>query len=111
VKDPASFAGLIIREKDPENLEFPFSSLNSFVTPNEQFFIRSHFAVPQLNPRSWRLGIEGLVDRPCQIDYNELLRLPSRSVTTTLECAGNSRIFLTPKVGGLQWGLGAVGNA
>lgn len=111
VRDPASFAGLIIREKDPENLEFPFSSLNSFVTPNEQFFIRSHFAVPKLNPRSWRLKIEGLVDRPCQIDYNDLLGLPSRSVTTTLECAGNSRIFLTPKVGGLQWGLGAVGNA
>lgn len=28
----------------------------------------------------------------------------------TLECAGNSRIFLNPKVGGLQWELGAVGN-
>jgi DMSO/TMAO reductase YedYZ molybdopterin-dependent catalytic subunit len=111
VRDPASFAGLIIREKNPENLEFPFSSLNSFITPNEQFFIRSHFAVPKLNPRSWRLTIEGLVDRPCQIDYNDLLSLPSHSVTTTLECAGNSRIFLTPKVGGLQWGLGAVGNA
>ncbi len=109
--DPVSFSGLILREKEPENLEFPFSTLTSFITPNEQFFIRSHFAVPKLNPRSWRLTVEGLVDRPFEINYTDLLSLPSRSMMMTLECAGNSRIFLTPKVGGLQWGLGAVGNA
>ncbi len=109
--DSVSFSGLILREKDPENLEFPFSTLSTFITPNEQFFIRSHFAVPKLNPRSWRLTVEGLVDRPLEISYKDLLNLPSRSMMMTLECAGNSRIFLTPKVGGLQWGLGAVGNA
>jgi len=109
--DPVSFSGLILREKDPENLEFPFSTLSTFITPNEQFFIRSHFPVPKLNPRSWRLKVEGLVDRPLEINYTDLLSLPSRSVMITLECAGNSRIFLTPKVGGVQWGLGAVGNA
>ncbi len=43
--------------------------------------------------------------------YDELLRMPSRTITMTLECAGNSRIFLSPKVGGLQWELGAVSNA
>ncbi|MEE9123456.1 MAG: sulfite oxidase [candidate division NC10 bacterium] len=109
--DPVAFSGLILREKEPENLEFPFSTLTSFTTPNEQFFIRSHFAVPKLNPRSWRLNVEGLVDRPFAINYTDLLSLPSRSMMMTLECTGNSRIFLTPKVGGLQWGLGAVGNA
>ena len=29
----------------------------------------------------------------------------------TLECAGNSRVFLVPAVRGSQWGHGAVGNA
>ena len=111
IRDHVSFSGLILREKDPENLEFPFSTLTSFITPNEQFFIRSHFSVPKVSPRSWRLKVEGLVDRPFEISYNDLLNLPYRSIMTTLECAGNSRIFLTPKVGGLQWGLGAVGNA
>src|SRR5207248_55820 len=37
--------------------------------------------------------------------------MESRTVTATLECAGNNRIFLEPKVKGVQWGLGAVGNA
>ncbi len=110
-RDRVSFPGLIIRDKEPENLEFPFSSLNSFIIPNEQFFIRSHFAVPNLDLRSWRLKIEGLVDHPSEISYDDLLNLPSRTVIMALECAGNSRIFLTPKVSGLQWELGAVGNA
>jgi DMSO/TMAO reductase YedYZ molybdopterin-dependent catalytic subunit len=109
--EPQPFTGLIVRDRDPENLEFPFSALNSFVTSNEQFFVRSHFAVPKLEPDKWRLSVEGLVKQPCQITYDELLKMPSRTVMMTLECAGNSRIFLSPKVSGLQWELGAVGNA
>lgn len=109
--DPRPFAGLIVREKEPENLESPFSTLTSFVTANEQFFIRSHFAVPKINRDTWRLQVEGLVRHPCELSFADLLKLPSRTVTMALECAGNSRIFLSPKVSGLQWELGAVGNA
>jgi DMSO/TMAO reductase YedYZ molybdopterin-dependent catalytic subunit len=32
-------------------------------------------------------------------------------MTVTLECAGNGRSFLTPRVGGEQWALGAVSTA
>src|SRR6185437_15466187 len=49
------FTGLIIREKEPENLEFPFSALNSAVTPTEQLFVRSHFPVPPTDLKTWRL--------------------------------------------------------
>src|SRR5205814_4074868 len=105
------FAGLIVRERDPENLEFPFSAIHSLVTSSEQFFVRSHFAVPKLERESWRLKIEGLVKHPCELTWEELQNMPSRTVMMTLECAGNSRIFLSPKVSGLQWELGAVGNA
>jgi len=28
-----------------------------------------------------------------------------------LECAGNTRVFLVPQVEGVQWELGAAGNA
>lgn len=111
ISEPAPFAGLIVRDRDPENLEFPFSSLNSLVTSNEQFFVRSHFAVPKLRQENWRLKIEGLVKHPCELTWDELIKMPSRTVSMTLECAGNSRIFLSPKASGLQWELGAVGNA
>lgn len=105
------FQGLITREKEPENLEFPFSALNQHVTDNDQFFVRSHFPVPKIDVATWRLKIEGQVERPCELSFEELTALGSRSVMSTIECAGNGRIFLSPKVDGLQWELGAVGNA
>lgn len=103
--------GLIIREKMPENLEFPFSSLNSFLTPNERFYIRSHFAVPTLDKQSWRLKVEGAVRTPLELTYDDLLKMPSRTGAATLECAGNGRVFLIPAAKGAQWQLGAVSNA
>jgi len=108
---PQPFTGLILRDKEPENLEFPFATLRSFVTPNEQFFVRSHFPVPKIDPAAWRLKIEGLVERPCELSLGELVGFRTRTVVATIECAGNNRIFLSPKVDGLQWELGAVGNA
>jgi DMSO/TMAO reductase YedYZ molybdopterin-dependent catalytic subunit len=108
---PNSFQGLIVREREPENLEFPFSALSSSLTPNEQFFVRSHFSVPKMDAKTWRLKVEGEVERPLELTYEALTQMPSQTVAMVMECAGNSRIFLSPKVGGLQWELGAVGNA
>ncbi len=105
------FPGLIIREKSPENLEFPFSALRESIVPNEHFFIRNHFPVPQVVESNWKLTVEGHVERPFELSYAEICELASEEVTMTLECAGNSRIFLEPKVAGLQWEQGAVGNA
>src|SRR5690348_8435347 len=64
---PPRFPGLIVRQRQPENLEFPFDTLDSFLTPNERFYIRSHFAVPSLSASSWRLKVEGAVERPFEI--------------------------------------------
>lgn len=106
-----SFPGLIVRMAQPENLEFPFAALNDFITPNEQFFVRSHFAVPKIDVKSWNLIVEGAVRQKLELTLDNLLKLPSRRLTATLECAGNGRVFITPAVPGLQWGHGAVGNA
>ena len=46
-----------------------------------------------------------------ELTYDELTKMPARSQVSLLECAGNSRAFLTPKAKGVQWDLGAVGNA
>ncbi|MGI8890846.1 MAG: sulfite oxidase [Chthoniobacterales bacterium] len=102
---------MIIREKEPANLEMPFGALAGWTTPNEQFYIRSHFPVPQIDRASWRLRIEGAVESPLELSYEDLCGLPSTTIPATLECAGNGRVFLVPKVKGTQWELGAVGNA
>ena len=102
---------MIIREKEPANLEMPFGELDGFFTPNERFYIRSHFPVPEADLATWRLCIEGVVEKPRTWSYDELRALPAKTLPATLECAGNSRVFLVPKVRGTQWELGAIGNA
>jgi DMSO/TMAO reductase YedYZ molybdopterin-dependent catalytic subunit len=102
---------LIVREQEPLNLEMPFSSLDGFITPNELFYVRGHFPIPEISVTDWRLKIEGEVEEPFELSYDELRGLPSRTIAATLECAGNNRIFLEPKAKGVQWELGAVGNA
>ncbi|MFZ3376874.1 MAG: sulfite oxidase, partial [Chthoniobacterales bacterium] len=85
--------------------------LDGFITPTEAFYVRTHFPIPKIDKNKWRLRVEGEVKKSFEINYEELLKLESRKIPVTLECAGNNRNFLEPKVKGAQWGLGAVGNA
>ncbi|MDQ2658905.1 MAG: sulfite oxidase [Verrucomicrobiota bacterium] len=107
----ADDAGLITRSAAPLNQEMPFSSLREFLTPNEQFYVRGHFPIPEVDARNWRLKVEGAVASPFELTYDELRQLPATTITATMECAGNGRAFLEPKVKGVAWDLGAVGNA
>jgi len=103
--------GRIVRSEDPLNLEMPFERLDSFITPIESFYVRTHFPIPAIDRDAWWLHVEGEVEKPFAINYEELLELESRTIPATLECAGNNRNFLEPKVKGVQWDLGAVGTA
>jgi DMSO/TMAO reductase YedYZ molybdopterin-dependent catalytic subunit len=103
--------GRIVRGEAPLNLEMPFEKLESFITPTESFYVRTHFPIPAIDRDAWWLHMEGEVEKPFTINYEELLKLGSLTVPVTLECAGNNRNFLEPKVKGVQWGLGAVGTA
>ncbi len=106
-----SFPCLTVRMNEPRNLEAPFSYLNTFRTPTEQFYVRSHFAVPTIDPKKYRLKIEGAVDKPIELTYGDLGNMKLEEKELTLECAGNGRVFISPAVPGLQWGQGAVGTA
>src|SRR5262245_21576004 len=65
---------LIVREREPQNLESDFAALDSFITPNDRFYVRSHFAVLQLEAKSWQLKIEGAVKKLLELSYDELLK-------------------------------------
>src|SRR6266581_7577317 len=103
--------GKIVRGEAPLNLEMPFEKLESFLTPTESFYVRTHFSIPMIDRDAWWLRVEGDVENPFAINYEELITLESRTIPATLECAGNNRNFLQRKVKGVQWGLGAVGTA
>src|SRR5919198_2828583 len=103
--------GLIMRQKEPNNLETPLDQVDSYLTPTELFYIRSHFPAPKLELASYELRIDGAVRNPFSLSYKQLRDMPSETRVAILECAGNSRVFLVPQVAGAQWEEGAVGNA
>src|SRR5271170_4132080 len=107
----SSLGGMIIRQREPINLEMPFDRVESYLTPTELFYIRSHYPAPRLELSSYQLRVDGAVRKPFFLSYRELREMPAETRVATLECAGNSRVFLVPQVAGAQWELGAVGNA
>jgi DMSO/TMAO reductase YedYZ molybdopterin-dependent catalytic subunit len=103
--------GMIVREAEPLNLEMPFGALDHFVTGTDEFFVRCHYSIPTVDRARWRLRINGDVRRPLELSWEDVRGMPAATVTATLECAGNGRVFLSPQVDGAQWERGAVGNA
>ncbi|CAM3741310.1 sulfite oxidase [Deinococcus frigens] len=104
-------AALIVRQASPPNLETPFHALDGRITPGESVYVRSHFPAPDLNAESWRLQLGGLVDSPLGLSLDDLRAMPAHTVAATMECAGNGRMYLSPRMPGVQWDLGAVGTA
>lgn len=109
---PGKHASLIARSVRPPDYETPVALLDSFLTPLDAFYVRCHMPVPtQLDEAAWTLAIDGDVATPTTISVAEIKTLPPASVTMTLECAGNGRVYFDPPVAGVQWRKGAVGTA
>lgn len=75
---------------EPQNLSYPLRSLEGTVTPSEMFFVRDHFRPPELSLGTWSLRIEGCVEHPYELNFSDLVELPSRKIEAFLECAGNA---------------------
>ena len=103
--------GRIVRSESPLNLEMPFSTVDSFLTATKSFYVRTHFPIPAIDRDAWWLHVEGKVEKTFAINYEQLMTFESVTAPVTLECAGNNRSFLEPKVKGVQWHLGAVSTA
>ncbi len=98
------------------NQETRLETLRGYLTPGSHFFVRQHAPTPALDLGTWRLRIEGNgVERPVELGFDDLLRLPSRSVIAFVECAGNGRGFFKEFMGkvasGTQWHFGGIGVA
>lgn len=89
----------------------PLSYFDRLVTPTDVFFVRSHFGAPLLDAAR-QLSFDGLVKTPQSFSPEELRKtFKEATVTAVLQCAGNGRAFQRPRVPGVQWGHGAMGQA
>jgi DMSO/TMAO reductase YedYZ molybdopterin-dependent catalytic subunit/glyoxylase-like metal-dependent hydrolase (beta-lactamase superfamily II)/predicted sulfurtransferase len=108
----AAEQGMVVHRADPLNFETSIPALiGGVVMPNAHFYVRNHFPAPTIDASTWRLQIDGLVERPLTLSLRELARLPSDTRIVSLECAGNGRNTLDPPVDGEPWRLGAVSTA
>ncbi|MEP6782325.1 MAG: molybdopterin-dependent oxidoreductase [Acidobacteriota bacterium] len=102
---------LIARSTRPPDFETPVAMLDSFITPNDLFYLRSHMSIPQVDAAAFSLKVGGEVGSPLTLSIDEIKKMPAVTTTVTLECAGNGRGFFEPAVAGVQWEKGAVGTA
>ncbi len=127
----ASAAAPIVKPLPPElfevygtNAETRWEAMSGqgYLTPIDRFFVRNHTSTPSIDVGTWRLelfgtGLRGAptADRPVEFTHRDLLRLPSETITSAIECAGNGRSYFTSQQGqpvsGTTWKLGAIGVA
>ncbi|CAA9514453.1 MAG: hypothetical protein AVDCRST_MAG30-2681 [uncultured Solirubrobacteraceae bacterium] len=80
------------------------------VTPIGMHYLLIHYDVPRVDPATWRLEVDGAVERPLSLSLEELTARPAVTSAVTFECAGNGRALLDPRPFSQPWGLEAVGT-
>jgi sulfite oxidase len=109
-------ADLIVHEQEPFNAETGRAALaEGPITATDAFYVRSHGAVPEIDPGTWRLRVFGAVERELDLSLTTLREaFREHTVTATLQCAGNRRAGLIAYrdiPGEAPWGPGATGTA
>src|ERR1700704_1954742 len=107
---------MTVRGRLPFNAEPPASVLaGRGITALYAFYSRNHGPFPDIAPQQWRLTVDGMVDKPLTVTYDQLTNGHSaHSVVATLACAGNRRAELLkvhPIPGKDPWAHGAISTA
>ncbi len=93
------------------NHGLPLEALSYDVTPLGLHFLLTHFDIPLIDPRAWKLIIDGSVGNPVTLTLADLAAMPTMTIPVVLECAGNGRARLEPRPAGQPWLFEAVGQA
>ena len=86
----------------------------SFYTPNDIFYVRSHLATPDVDAASYELEVSGFgIKGEKVLTLENLKKFPKMSVTAAVQCGGNRRAEMRAEkeLKGLDWKGGAIGNA
>ncbi|KIW67388.1 hypothetical protein PV04_06647 [Phialophora macrospora] len=115
VNDPKRDPSLIQHTQTPCNAESPNTSLGTFITPVETFYVRNHFWVPETDEDTHKLTVELPDGHEKEYTLAQLKRnFQPFHITATLQCSGNRRKHMSMRArpaSGLQWDVGAISNA
>ena len=93
------------------NHGIPLEALRWDLTPVGLHYLLIHYDVPDVDASSWRLEVDGLVERPLTLSLDDLRGREAVEIAVTMECAGNGRALVEPHVVSQPWLLEAVGTA
>ena len=79
-------------------------NIDSFYTPNEEFYVVQHYGQPQVDPGTYRLRLTGLVDQSLEFSLDQLKALPKFEIDAGFECGGNRRDMFNGLIGNARWG-------
>jgi DMSO/TMAO reductase YedYZ molybdopterin-dependent catalytic subunit len=92
------------------NHGMPLEALRHAITPVGLHYLLIHYDIPVVDAATWRLTVDGLVERELELSLDELRALPAAEHAVTMECAGNGRARLLPRPLSQPWLLEAVGT-
>jgi DMSO/TMAO reductase YedYZ molybdopterin-dependent catalytic subunit len=98
----------------PPNYESPLAVFKDTITPNDAFFVRYHLSdIPDVDAATWHLAVGGEgATNPFELGFDQLKsRYEPVEFVAVCQCSGNRRGLAMPHVAGVQWGVGAMGNA
>ena len=67
----------------------PLQHQQGIITPNGVIYERHHAGTPDIDPKTHKLVIHGMVKQPLEFTMDALMRYPSVSKFYFLECSGN----------------------
>jgi DMSO/TMAO reductase YedYZ molybdopterin-dependent catalytic subunit len=106
---------MILQRTSPPWLETPFEVFDKGVfTPNDQHYVSWHWAnfPSEIDVDKFRLTVRGHVNQTLSLSTKDILHgLPRVELAAVSQCAGNSRIYMQPRVPGAQWANGSMSNA
>lgn len=93
------------------NRGMPLEALRYPISPTGLHYLLTHFDTPYVEESNWSLKIHGLVETPLDLSLRAIKDFPSRTLTVTLECAGNGRALMKPRPISQPWLHEAVSTA
>jgi len=92
------------------NHGMPLEALRYAVTPVGLHYLLTHFDMPLVDPTTWRLRVDGCIERPLELSLADLQAMPATTRVLTMECAGNGRAMIAPRPSSQPWLVEAVGT-
>ena len=76
------------------------------LTPRQDVVVLCHLGIPRIEREQWSLTIDGVVERPRTLRFDDLMRYRKTVVSSVHQCCGSPFAPFAPtrRVGNVRWG-------